>query len=459
MSVPVPLQTATTLRGRYARGELSPIEVLEELITHIEDREPELNALVTPAFDRARSNARESAERWRAGIARPLEGIPVLVKDLANTAGLRTTYGSGMYADHVPDADAGVVERIRRAGGIVLAKSATHEFGWGLTTESRRFGPTRNPWSTDRTPGGSSGGSAAALAAGYAPLAIGSDTAGSIRIPAAFCGVTGLKPTYGAVDPAGVHPLAPSLDHIGPMARTVRDLRLLWSVIGPGTGFDDRRDAVTESLTVGVLTEFDGVALGAAQTDACATAAAALSDAGCRIVTVRRDALPPAYPILAATVLAEGRQTHRHRGLWPDRADEYGHDVRARLELADAADPADYLRAQHDRAHLHAAMSRLFTTVDVLLSPVSAIGPSTIEATPEDFRRQVTTCIAAQSLTGLPALALRGGFDIDGLPVGVQLTAPPWHEARLLDLGARYQSRTPAIQDRWPTATRQEVSP
>jgi aspartyl-tRNA(Asn)/glutamyl-tRNA(Gln) amidotransferase subunit A len=453
MPIPVPLQTATALRRHYAQGELSPVEVVDELISRAEQWEPELNALVTPAYDSARRLAQEAAQRWRAGTPRPLEGIPVLIKDLVDTAGLRTTYGSGIYADHLPDADAAVVTCIRRAGGIVLAKSATHEFAWGLTTESRRFGPSRNPWSTDRTPGGSSGGSAAGLAAGYAPLAIGSDTAGSIRIPSAFCGVTGLKPTYGAVDATGVHPLAPSLDHVGPMARTVEDLSLLWSVIG--TGPTDRRDARTGALTVGVLTEFGDVTRGGAAVDVCAAAAATLSDAGLRIVSLGGDTLPPGYPILAPTVLAEGRQTHRGRGLWPDRAEEYGDDVRARLELADAADPSDYLRAQRERAGLHAAMSNLFTRVDVLLSPVSPIGPSLVGAAPEDFRRQVTSCIAAQSLTGLPTLALRAGFDADGLPVGIQLTAPPWHEERLLDLGARYQRLTPSIQSRWPTAPAQ----
>jgi aspartyl-tRNA(Asn)/glutamyl-tRNA(Gln) amidotransferase subunit A len=451
MSVPAALTSATALRDRYARGDLSPVEVVDELVCRAEEWEPRLNALVTPAFESARQAAREAAERWRTGRPRPLEGIPVLVKDLVDTAGIRTTYGSGMYADHVPDTDAAVVEKIRRAGGIVIAKSATHEFAWGFTTESRRFGRTRNPWSTERGPGGSSGGSAAALAAGYAPLAIGTDTAGSIRIPAAFCGVTGLKPTYGAVDPAGVHPLAASLDHVGPMARTVDDLRLLWSVIGTGPG--DPRDADPDVLTVGVLTEFDGLPTDGATAQACAAAAATLSDAGLRVVALGSGALPPAYPILVPIVLAEGRQAHRQRGLWPDRADEYADDVRARLERADAADPADYVRAQRDRAHLHAAMSSLFTKVDVLLSPVSPIGPNPVGSAPASFRNQVATCTAPQSLTGLPALALRAGFDPDGLPVGIQLTAPAWHEPLLLAVGARYQRLTPTIQDRWPGTT------
>jgi aspartyl-tRNA(Asn)/glutamyl-tRNA(Gln) amidotransferase subunit A len=451
MSDPVALQSATTLRRRYAQGVVSPVEVVDELASRAEEWEPRLNCLVTPAFECGRRAAHEAAEHWRDGRPRPLEGIPVLVKDVVDTAGLRTTYGSGMFAGHVPDADAAVVERIRRAGGIVLAKSATHEFAWGFTTESRQFGRTRNPWSTDRTPGGSSGGSAAALAAGYAPLALGSDTGGSIRIPAAFCGVTGLRPTYGAVDLAGVHPLAPSLDLVGPMARTVEDLRLLWSVIGIGADPVRRSGGVTGVLTVGVLTTFDGLPLSGAAVDACEAAAATLADDGLRVLSLRGDVLPPAGSILAATVLAEGRRIHRCRGLWPDRADDYSDDVRVRLELADAADPADYVRAQRERARMHAAMSNLFMKVDVLLSPVSAIGPNLVGTTPESFRKQVSTCIAPQSLAGLPALTVRAGFDADGLPVGIQLTAPAWQESRLLDVGARYQGLTSSIQDRWPT--------
>jgi len=431
---PIWSMSATALLAGYERAELSPVDVLDALIARAEAWEPEINALVTPSYREAGAAARDSARRWARGVARPLEGVPVLVKDLIDTAGLRTTLGSAMFADRVPTADAEVVALIRRAGGIVLAKTATHEFAWGVTTDSPAFGPTRNPWSPDRTPGGSSGGSAAALAAGYAPLALGSDTAGSIRIPAAFCGVVGLKPTFGAVPTGGVAAFAPSLDHVGPMARTPEDLRLLWSALVPEV---PGGQPAPRHPRVGLLTDLPGPEPNAAAVRACRRAADALAAAGAHVVELAGHRLPPPYPILAATVLAEGLRTHRRLGLWPARSAEYGADVRARLELATRADPDDYVAAQAGRAGVRAVLARWLTDVDLVLSPVTAVGPCAVGRGDPAYREQVMTYTAPQSLAGLPALALRAGFDPDGLPVGVQLTGRPWREDQLLDLAMR----------------------
>ncbi|HEX4249820.1 MAG TPA: amidase [Pseudonocardia sp.] len=444
---PVRSMSAIGLLSGYRRAELSPVDVLEALIARAEAWEPELNALVTASYAEARAAARVSARRWERGGARPLEGIPVLVKDLIDTDGLRTTLGSAMFADRVPAADAEVVAMVRRAGGIVLAKTATHEFAWGITTDSAAFGPTRNPWAPGRTPGGSSGGSAAALAAGYAPLALGSDTAGSIRIPAAFCGVAGLKPTFGAVPTEGVAALAPSLDHVGPMARTVEDLRLLWSVLGPSA--PGRR--LSAAPRVGLLLDLAGPAPDAATVLACRRAADALTAAGAHVVELAGDELPPPYPILAATVLAEGLRTHRRLGWWPARAGEYGADVRARLELATRTGPADYLDAQARRAALRAGLARWLADVDVLLSPVSGEGPCEVGRSDPGYRERVMTYTAPQSLAGVPALTLRAGFDPGGLPVGVQLTGRPWREDQLLELAARLSAQLADPEPtRWP---------
>ncbi|HEX4360974.1 MAG TPA: amidase [Pseudonocardia sp.] len=444
---------ATALLTRYASAELSPVEALEALIARAEAWEPELNALVTSAYPAARSAARHSARRWQRGEQRPLEGVPVLVKDLIDTEGLRTTLGSAMYADRVPRADADVVGLVRRAGGIVLAKTATHEFGWGITTDSPAFGLTRNPWSPGRIPGGSSGGSAAALAAGYAPLALGSDTAGSIRIPAAFCGVAGLKPTFGALPVAGVAGLAPSLDHVGPMARTVEDLRLLWSVLGPPAA----RSSASRPR-VGLLTDLAGPVPDAATARACRRAADALAAVGVPVVELAGHHLTPPYPILAATVLAEGLRTHRRLGRWPARSGEYGADVRARLELAARAHPDHYLDAQARRADLRAGLARWFTEVDVVLSPVSAEGPCAVGQSDQGYRERVMTYTAPQSLSGLPALTLRAGFDRDGLPIGIQLTGRFWREHELLELAARLATElVDAEPNRWPDPARDDT--
>ena len=189
----------------------------------------------------AREQARAAERAYARGEARPLEGLTLAVKDLYDTAGVRTTYGSRIFADHVPDADAELVRRAKQAGAIVVGKTLTHEFAWGITSVNPHFPPCRNPYDPERVPGGSSGGSAVALATGAAALALGTDTGGSIRIPAAFCGVSGLKPTYGALSLDGVQPLAPTLDHAGPMARTPADVRLFCEAL------DRRRRAATSA--------------------------------------------------------------------------------------------------------------------------------------------------------------------------------------------------------------------
>jgi aspartyl-tRNA(Asn)/glutamyl-tRNA(Gln) amidotransferase subunit A len=455
MAVEIAYLSATSLRGAYSRAELSAVEVVRTLADRIDQRDGQLNAVAARNLDHTLREARDSAIRWRQRRARPLEGIPILVKDLIDTKELRTTYGSGMFADHIPVRDADVVALLRRAGAIVLGKSATHEFGWGITTESEWFGATVNPWASGFVPGGSSGGSAVGLAAGYAPLALGTDTAGSIRIPAAFCGVCGLKPTFGAVSLAGVHALAPSLDHVGPMARTVADLDLLYSVIASQTSKPAQRPA-PGMLSVGVCPDLDQVPLGSGAAKAVEFARLALREAGVRVVTLRAPVLPSIYSTLATTLIVEAHRTHTGLGLWPARSHEYSTAVRARLELAQTIGLAEYLHAQHSRTVLRAELSRMLTRVDALLSPVSAVGPIPIgqqdihdRIGQRTYREQVLTSTAPQSLSGLPSLTVRAGFH-NGLPIGVQLTAAAWQEPVLFVLGDVLQAHTPEVQRRWP---------
>jgi aspartyl-tRNA(Asn)/glutamyl-tRNA(Gln) amidotransferase subunit A len=261
---------ALELRAVFERGESAPSEALEALAERIAALEPTVNAYTTLALERARAEARAADAAYREGRARPLEGLSLGVKDLFDSEGLRTTYGSRIEAERVPAADAAAVARARAAGAIVVGKTATHEFGWGITTNNPHFGPTRNPWAPGRIPGGSSGGSGAALAAGETVLALGSDTGGSIRIPAAFCGVVGLKPTYGRVSLAGAVPLARSLDHGGPLARSPADAELLYQAIAgvdpadPATRDRPVRPAHYEGLAglrVGVCGSLPGIEL------------------------------------------------------------------------------------------------------------------------------------------------------------------------------------------------------
>src|SRR5262245_24420223 len=215
------------LLAEFAARRLSPVEVVDACAARIEAVDSRVGGFTALCLERARDEARASESAWSRGEARLLEGVPFGVKDLFDSEGVRTAYGSPIYADHVPDRDAEAVRRAREAGALLVGKTQTHEFAWGITSVNEALGSARNPWSLDRVSGGSSGGSGVVLAAGEVPLALGSDTGGSIRVPAAFCGIVGLKPTYGRISAARAWPLARSLDHPGPMATNPADAALL----------------------------------------------------------------------------------------------------------------------------------------------------------------------------------------------------------------------------------------
>jgi aspartyl-tRNA(Asn)/glutamyl-tRNA(Gln) amidotransferase subunit A len=457
--------SAIELRAAFASREAAPTEVIAAAAERIEAVEPVLNAFTTLALDRAREEARVADAAYREPErARPLEGLLLGVKDMFDTAGIRTTYGSPMFGDHVPLRDAAAVARAREAGAIVLGKTATHEFGWGITTNNPHFGPTRNPWAPDRIPGGSSGGSAVALATGEVALALGSDTGGSIRIPSAFCGVVGLKPTWGRVSAAGAIPLARSLDHPGAMARTPADAALLYGAIaGP-----DPDDPATESvpveapaweglagIVVGFAGSFASVPLAPDVEQVFAESVRLAESLGARIVPVE---LPDALGVLAtfATVQrAEALNGHRTSGRYPARSGEYGPDVRGRLEAAEAVSLDDYLAALAERQRIRSELARTLAGVDVLLTPVSAIAPpeigrETVEhgGAKRDVRELVMSYTVLQDLVGLPTCALPAGFDDAGLPVGVQLTSGPWQEALVLRSAGALFEASPEVQGR-----------
>jgi aspartyl-tRNA(Asn)/glutamyl-tRNA(Gln) amidotransferase subunit A len=468
---------AGELRRRFRRRELSPVEVLDAVAARIELTQPLLNAFVTLCLDRARAEAEQAERRFASGDDRPLEGIPLAVKDLLDTEGVRTTYGSSIFASHVPSADAEAVRLAREAGAIVVGKTGTHEFAWGITSENPHHGPCRNPWDRDRIAGGSSGGSGVALAAGLVPLALGSDTGGSIRIPASFCGVVGLKPTYARVNAAGTFPLAPSLDHVGPMAQHPSDAWSLYRIISEidctrtRGGRDQGRERAPVSPSVEAPpgeARLEGVRIGvsgalggsdasedveAALADCLATAA----DLGATMVDVEVRTAELIEDAFVTIQRAEALETHRERGLFPERSAEYGEDVRARLEQATGIGLADYLGAAADRARIDADLSAILKDVDVLVTPVSPVAPVRIgenvtlhRGREVEFRPMVLAATTPQNLAGLPACTVRAGFDSDGLPIGVQVTAAKGAEARAVAVAERLFEATPEIQDRHP---------
>ena len=431
-------RSAVELLGAFRDRALSPSDLVEHLLGRIATHDRVLGSVVALDAEAARSAAGHSTTRWRRGETRALEGIPVLVKDLIDTEGLTTTYGSRRFRGHRPVRDAVVVQRLREAGAIVLGKTATHEFAWGVTTESSAHGVTRNPWDPRRVPGGSSGGSAVALAAGFAPLALGTDTAGSIRIPAALCGVSGLKPTHGSVPGDGVFPLARSLDHVGPMARTVADVRLLDSVLRPGASQPVDQPP---RLRIGVLEPFAGVPLPPGAQRARQQATRHLEAAGHEVVSVVEPGLERAPEVLGVIVAREGLAVHRTAGLYPSARNDYLPGVRHRLDLAATRTALEEREARESRRSLISDVTALFGDVDAVLSAVVATGAAYIghdidpasEATAE-FRRRVMPYPAWASLCGVPACAVPAGLDEEGLPIGLQVCAPWGQEDRALQV-------------------------
>jgi aspartyl-tRNA(Asn)/glutamyl-tRNA(Gln) amidotransferase subunit A len=431
--------------------------VVDALLARIADLDPELGAFTTLCAERARDEAIACERAYARGDAEcPLAGVPFAVKDVFDSAQVRTTYGSTMFATHTPAADAVAVRRVRDAGGIMVGKTQTHEFAWGVTSVNERMGTSRNPWRPERVSGGSSGGSAVALASRLVPLAIGSDTGGSIRIPSAFCGTVGFKPTYGRVNTAGVFPLAPSLDHAGAMARTPADVRRLFEAMD-GHDRSVAPDRALGGLRIGICPDLHLVPPARDVQSAFEAAVRTVGDLGANLLEL---ALPGAETILPAfTVIqrAEVLRTHRRAGLYPDRRAEYGDDVRGRLESGESVTLEDYLAATAVRERMRAAVAELFERVDLLLTPVAAGSPPPIGEESVfhcggeiEFRELAMTYTVPQNLLGLPACAVRAGFDDLGIPIGVQLTGRPWADLDVLAAAEALFEATPVIQHRWP---------
>jgi aspartyl-tRNA(Asn)/glutamyl-tRNA(Gln) amidotransferase subunit A len=448
-------KSARELVAGFGSRAFSPVEVIDALAARIDAIEPDLKAFVTLTLDEARAQAREAEVAYSRGEARPLEGVLFGVKDMYDTAGTRTTYGSAIFAEHVPREDAGAVRLLKEAGAIVVGKTATHEFAWGITTHNPHFDSGRNPWAAEYVCGGSSGGSAAALAALEVPLALGSDSGGSIRVPAAFCGVVGFKPTFGLVSTDGLMPLSPSLDHAGPLARTPADCALALSILAPGSlatqcckGLQGVRIGVPRELPVALTPAIDA---------AYRAALDALSDLGADRVEVE---LPSAAEILDVYLVLnqiEALAVHRARGLWPARRDEYGEELPPRCEAAEARTVEDWVAASAGREHIRAVFVRAFGAVDVIVTPVSAASPVRLGENEAEhlgsrapFRELVIPFTGVHNLIGAPACTIRAGFDELGLPVGVQLAGMPGADVVVLGAAQTLFEATADVQGLWP---------
>jgi aspartyl-tRNA(Asn)/glutamyl-tRNA(Gln) amidotransferase subunit A len=447
-------QAARLLRRR----EISPVELVDACLERIQNIDAPLNAFITLTAESARHRARAAERELRRGGARsPLYGIPICLKDNFWTKGVRTTAGSKILADFVPDADSDVAMRLAQAGAIILGKTNMHEFAYGITSENPHFGSVHNPWARDRISGGSSGGSAAAVATGMAFASVGTDTGGSIRIPAALCGIVGLKPTFGPVSVAGTVPLCESMDHAGPLARSVADTCIMFETIAGayarGVARPNHRrlrQKVRKRFRLGWPEQYYFERVDPAVRTAIDAAVKTLEQLGARI---ERVSLPHLHESVEASTnlgLAEATSFHESQGYYPARAAEYGEDVRGRLEAGTKVRATDYLHALTVKKMLRRDFDNAFERVDAILAPASPIpapmlGENEVEIEGEKaaVRGLLVGASRPANFTGHPALAVPCGFTPAGLPVGLQLIGPRWGEAGLLAIAKAYEEVTP----------------
>lgn len=444
------LEAAARLRAR----EVSAEELTRQSLTAIERLNQRLNAFLTVMGEPALATARKRDEELAAGRPRgPLHGVPVAVKDMYCTRGVLTTSGSKVFGCHVPDQDAAAVERLEAAGAVLLGKTNMHELAYGITSSNPHYGPVRNPWDTDRIPGGSSGGSGAAVAAGICFMAMGSDTGGSVRIPASYCGTVGLKPTTGRISRFGTIPLDFSLDHMGPLTRTVRDTAITMNAIA---GHDPRDESSSRAPVEDYLAACDGVAIESLRigiprnfyfehTDPEVSAAvhklaAEAERLGARLVECTVPDIAAINTIGRVILLSEASAV---MAPYMSSREKFGADVMALLDQGRLLPATDYINAQRLRRIYQQQFHALWRDIDVLLTPATPItapkiGQTEVDlgGTMEDVRLASTRLVRAINVLGLPSLSVPCGVSSGKLPIGAQLIGPAYSEVRLLRAGA-----------------------
>jgi aspartyl-tRNA(Asn)/glutamyl-tRNA(Gln) amidotransferase subunit A len=455
--------TIEELAALLAKGKISPVELTEHFLRRIERHNPSLNAFLTvatePAFAAARSAEKQLTRRKRSrGRGSPLVGIPITIKDNIWTRGIRSTAGSKILSDFIPAEDSTVARKLAEAGAILLGKTNLNEFAYGITGGNVHYGQVRNPWDLKRIPGGSSAGSGAAIAAGLCVASIGSDTGGSIRVPSSFCGTVGLKPTFGRVSVFGSMPLAPSLDHIGPMARSVADAAILLGAIAGGDPFDaTSAQRPVEDYLAALKKPLRKFRLGRPREhywekldpEVRRAAEAAVRDMEKRGATVREVSLPHVKESLDAATdisLAEALHVHQAAGYFPARATDYGDEVRQRIEAGEKVAAVRYLAGFDVKKHLLAEFQAAFQEVDAIVAPAlpvpaPPIGAESVHIDGEEIgiRSAIVGHCRPANFTGLPAISVPCGFTRAGLPIGLQLVGRAFDEATLLRIAFSYE--------------------
>lgn len=428
--------------------KLSPVELLDACLGRIERWDGELKSFIHVSDERARTDSRAAEARIMAGrTAGPLDGIPIAHKDVLATRGIPTTGHSRWLEDSVPEADAEAVRKLAQAGTTLVGKLATYEFAMGGPSHDLPWPFPRNPWNLDRFAGGSSTGSGVAVAAGFVLGATGSDTGGSIRVPSAFCGIAGLKPTYGLVSNGGLHPLAYSMDHVGPMAWSAEDCAMLLDemVSGRDRAPDSYRSELGDGiagLKIGVIRNFfeEDLPASPAQCQAIDAAAGILTKLGATVETVRLSSLLDYHACGATILCTEAAAVHEH---WIKRdPGRYGQRIRGLLTLGSLFTGVDYVQATRRRGQLRAEMSEALERYDVLITASSTGEPARLEEVPYWTTMSTPTFTIPFNVTGHPSLSICCGFGDNGLPLGVQVVGRHFDEATVLRVGHSYERET-----------------
>lgn len=455
------------IAGLIRNQEVSPVEVTNSLLEHIKSLDGQINSYISVTEEQALTEAKKAETEIVNGNYRGVfHGIPLAVKDILYVENEVTTMASKIHSDFVPPQDATVIAHLRAAGAVLTGKLNMHEYAWGIDSNNRHFGAVHNPWNTDKIPGGSSGGSGAAVAADLSFASLGTDTAGSIRIPSAACGIVGLKPTHGRVSKFGCYPLAWTLDHIGPMTKTVADAAAMLQVIA---GFDsqdptaintptsDYTGALTgnvKGLVIGVNEDYFFNKVDSEVERLIRVQIDNLVDQGAQLKTVKIPALRYAEWAEYATSLSEASTIH-HQDL-VNRPDDFGADIRFLFELGELFSSVDYLQAQQVRRQLKREFNEALNEVDAIIAPTLPVMAPTIGDSKADLNGQKVDLVdnfirftGPSNLTGLPALSVPAGLN-NGLPVGLQVIGRAFEEGTVLNIGQAVERSQPMGSNRPP---------
>jgi aspartyl-tRNA(Asn)/glutamyl-tRNA(Gln) amidotransferase subunit A len=438
------MEASALIRSR----KVSPVELTQACLARIERLNPVLNAFITVTAEAARKEARDAEAEIQKGKWRgPLHGVPIALKDIIDTAGVRTTAASALLKDRAPEQDAEVVRRLKAAGAVLVGKLNLHEFAYGGTSITSHFGAVHNPWKPDYIAGGSSGGSGSAVAAGLCLAALGTDTGGSIRLPAAHCGIVGLKATYGRVSTRGVLPLSWSLDHVGPMTRTVADAAAVLQAIAgydaleptsadrPAPDYSAAFGGKASTLRVGVAREYFE-SLHPEVESAMSAALATL-----RTLTAGVQDVP--FPVKAddRTAIRAAEAYAYHAASVAKSPGLYQPEVLARIRVGAAVSTVAYIEARRRMEQARRFVNDVFQKVDLLVTPTVAMPPTAIADTASDDAPRIRN-VAPFNFYGYPAASLPCGFTKNGLPIGLQIVALPWGEESLLLAAKAYEKAT-----------------